>query len=325
MGCGGSKLESDDDTAPPGLRPFRRRIDEIRQRRSGRTVSKDDALSSKQLLNNEGEDGHHHHYLPDDPDQIQKNVSSQPPENERSDKGSSTYEKEQSNNDHHHPMDAPDSEMRMTVSSPSQNEIVGSGMRQSTPENDQNNNNNNNKNVESDKPDTDVVSPGKEKDREGEDKWHEGDRKEDNSSGSDDEKEIDGYGEGGEIGPGSPSLRREGGNIYEDGRQIGPGSPSFREYFNSSSSNVANKDSADAGNGEDRSSGVKMEDKLSQRKESSSCSSEASVDKFVKKENKGRIFKNVLPKGKQGGVKNLWNVGSCYHPSSASVHRKVDA
>ncbi|XP_042511100.1 uncharacterized protein DDB_G0290685-like [Macadamia integrifolia] len=331
MGCGGSKLEGDDDTAPPGLRPFRRRIDEIRQRRSGRTLTKDPgALSSKQLLHDESEEGHHQDQTTDATYcEIRKSVSSSPAENENvaSTNKDATTEKEQNNDDHHyHPMDPPESEMRMSVSpSPDAMTEVPLHCRTSAPENDQknddNNNNNNNNNVESDRPDVAMVSQGKE----GEDEEKEGKRQEDDSSGSGDEKEREGEGDGSEIGPGSPSFSREGGYLYEDGREIGPGSPSFRDYF-LSANNAAESDSGDAGNGEDM--GVKIKEDKPPRRKDSSSSNEGSVDKAVKKESKGRMFKNVLPKGRQG-AKNLWNVRSCYHPSAtSSVHGKdgkVDA
>lgn len=59
MGCGGSKLDPEDEAVPPRLRPLlRRRLEEIKKRRQA-TALKGDALSRKELLKNEVEDDDH--------------------------------------------------------------------------------------------------------------------------------------------------------------------------------------------------------------------------------------------------------------------------
>lgn len=67
MGCGGSKLDPEDEAVPPRLRPLlRRRLEEIKKRRQTTTL-KGDAISRKELLKNEVEDDDHSpvHSLPD--------------------------------------------------------------------------------------------------------------------------------------------------------------------------------------------------------------------------------------------------------------------
>ncbi|KAJ4973604.1 hypothetical protein NE237_006778 [Protea cynaroides] len=137
-------------------------------------------------------------------------------------------------------------EIRKSVS---ESDSVGSDKRQSgltevhhhgvsTPGNDDKNNK---------KPNGTVEREVEKDNREGKDEEHQGEREEDHDEG--------------------------GGSLDGDGRQIGPGSPSFREYFLSSESNAAHRDSGDAGIGEDTSGGVKMDDKPTRRKESSSSDS----------------------------------------------------
>lgn len=55
MGCGSSKLGPEEEAEPPGLHPFRRRINEILQRRNGRSI-KDTTPSTKKPLLDEAED-----------------------------------------------------------------------------------------------------------------------------------------------------------------------------------------------------------------------------------------------------------------------------
>ncbi|KAJ4961576.1 hypothetical protein NE237_021486 [Protea cynaroides] len=257
MGCGSSRPEADDDSATsPVPHPLRRRIDEIRQRRSGRSIIKDGTLSSQQLLCDKGEDGHH---CPPDAHPSE----SLPPESESV--GSDS--------------EPPTPKMEAATKVPNH--------WPSTNENDHNANNT----LESDKPEANMVSLGEEKERkmdkderDGENEEHKGERAEEDESST---------GRGG-----IDDEEGEAGILNRDERRIAPGSPSFREYFISSDSNSAERDSGNAGNGEDRSAGMK---------DKSSSSSEGLVVKPAKKENKGRRFRNVLPKGKQGGVKNLLN------------------
>ncbi|XP_042499269.1 uncharacterized protein LOC122077392 isoform X2 [Macadamia integrifolia] len=223
MGCGGSKLENDDNVAPLGLRPFRRRIEEIRQRRNGRAIN--DGTYTKGLLNDEEEDSPNAHY----------------------------------------------SENSQSVSLPSENEGVGSGKGQSAPIKDA---------TAAKVHHHEESTPGKdgkinkifpESDKNSKTEVEETERgvemdncvgKEDSGSNRGDDNDDDGGGGG------------DGGYFDWDGAMIAPGSPSFRDYFLSAAINVADRDSSNAGHGEDTSVEVKTQDKPSRRKGNRSSSSE---------------------------------------------------
>lgn len=299
MGCGSSKLGPEEEAEPPGLHPFRRRINEILQRRNGRSI-KDTTPSTKKPLLDEAEDTNSSptDSLLDDclkskssPESVVSAKGQPPPENDVKEVQEVVKDIEEVQE-----VSTVKDVVKEVQELSMQEKDVKEVQEVSTPEKDVN------EVPRSDK--TMGAFAGEQKEREGENVGvkEEDEGEEDNDNDDDDEED-------------------ERGSFDGEGAEFAPGSPSFRVYYVPSDDELG-----EAANGEDKSVDAKGEDK-SRRKDSiaSLNSSEGSVTKLVKKGNKGRKFRRVLPKGSQVAVKNLLNVKSCYHPSCASAHGKVDA